>query len=268
MVAIFSPTAIPTLTMDTIVAVGFVVALGICVAIVIALWPGQNQAKAPVLHFRPPQSKPPIQSQIVVKPFAPMPATPMLTPMPPTRITTADLREIDWYQFEKVIAFLYESRGNRVERRGGANPDGGIDMVLVKEGKRAAVQVKQWLAWKIGVRQMREFFGGMKAEGFEYGIFVLISECTREAREFARQNAIKIVDGDDIDDMLAEADPLALAQVRRVIDDPVKHCPKCGAPMVKRPGSGFYAGSHFWGCTRFPRCRGKIKIAGGGVDID
>lgn len=38
-------------------------------------------------------------------------------------------------------------------------------------------------------------------------------------------------------------------------------CPKCGAPMVKRRAiRGKNAGSEFWGCSRFPHCRGIIKI--------
>ena len=41
----------------------------------------------------------------------------------------------------------------------------------------------------------------------------------------------------------------------------VPQCPRCGAPMVKRQATkGANAGSEFWGCSRFPHCRGIIKI--------
>jgi restriction system protein len=34
-------------------------------------------------------------------------------------------------------------------------------------------------------------------------------------------------------------------------------CPKCGSPMVERTAkSGSNAGKSFWGCSRFPACRG------------
>lgn len=37
----------------------------------------------------------------------------------------------------------------------------------------------------------------------------------------------------------------------------VPACPKCGEPMVKRIGkAGAHAGKAFWGCARFPACRG------------
>jgi restriction system protein len=38
-------------------------------------------------------------------------------------------------------------------------------------------------------------------------------------------------------------------------------CPVCGSPMVlKTAGKGPHAGSKFWGCPRFPRCRGTRQV--------
>lgn len=39
------------------------------------------------------------------------------------------------------------------------------------------------------------------------------------------------------------------------------NCPRCGERMVlRRAKSGKNAGSEFWGCTRFPRCRGVRTV--------
>lgn len=36
-------------------------------------------------------------------------------------------------------------------------------------------------------------------------------------------------------------------------------CPKCGSAMVLRTaGRGRNAGRQFWGCSKFPRCRGTV----------
>ena len=44
-----------------------------------------------------------------------------------------------------------------------------------------------------------------------------------------------------------------------VKDDP--KCPKCGAQMVKRVAQkGRNAGGEFWGCPRFPKCRGVRQV--------
>jgi hypothetical protein len=58
------------------------------------------------------------------------------SPPPQQRIrptTTAELieqvRSIDWFQFEKLVGLAYRKLGYTVTRRGGANPDGGIDLV-------------------------------------------------------------------------------------------------------------------------------------------
>lgn len=54
--------------------------------------------------------------------------------------STSDLMEhlhsIDWFQFEKLVALVYRKLGYIVTRRGGANPDGGIDLVIERYGQR------------------------------------------------------------------------------------------------------------------------------------
>ncbi len=38
-------------------------------------------------------------------------------------------------------------------------------------------------------------------------------------------------------------------------------CPRCGRRMVFRTaGLGFFFWEHFWGCSRFPFCRGREEI--------
>lgn len=38
-------------------------------------------------------------------------------------------------------------------------------------------------------------------------------------------------------------------------------CPQCGSPMVLREAkSGQNAGKQFWGCSKFPQCRGIVNI--------
>lgn len=38
-------------------------------------------------------------------------------------------------------------------------------------------------------------------------------------------------------------------------------CPRCGAPMVRRKaGKGQNAGKEFYGCSKFPKCRGIVNI--------
>lgn len=59
------------------------------------------------------------------------------------------------------MEFLYRNQGYIVNRKGGAKPDGGVDLILVKNGESSAVQCKHWKTWSVGVATMREFVGAL-----------------------------------------------------------------------------------------------------------
>jgi HJR/Mrr/RecB family endonuclease len=166
------------------------------------------------------------------------------------------LRSIDWFQFEKVVALLYRKLGYTVTSRGGANPDGGIDLVIEKDGQRSAVQCKQWKSWNIGVKTVREFLGALTDAQIQKGIFVTLCGYTGEAKQLADKHGIEIVNGKGLAGMIESAgissDPEALA----LLHDTKKFCPKCENGMVLRTAKkGTGAGRQFWGCSTYPKCR-------------
>src|SRR5215469_2120106 len=103
------------------------------------------------------------------------------------------LRDIDWYQFERFVAYVYEKRGFKVTRKGGANPDGGVDMVIEKDGNASAVQCKQWKTWKVGVKPIREFLGALTDSKIQRGIFITLNGYTEDAKQFAEKHRIEII---------------------------------------------------------------------------
>ena len=41
----------------------------------------------------------------------------------------------------------------------------------------------------------------------------------------------------------------------------IPFCPKCGSAMVLRTAkNGQYAGNKFWGCSKYPNCKGLLNI--------
>lgn len=59
---------------------------------------------------------------------------------------------------------------------------------------------------------------------------------------------------------LDEVKPNEADRDSSLVDEEPK-CPKCNEPMVKRAAKkGDAAGKEFWGCSKFPKCRGVVSI--------
>ena len=172
----------------------------------------------------------------------------------------SQLRSIDWFQFEKLVELAYRKSGYSVQRRGGANPDGGIDLILDRDGQRTAVQCKHWQKWKVGVKPVREFLGALKDSGIERGIFITLQGYTADANLLAEKHGIKILNQTSLVELLeatnARFDPQTLAILR----DEQKYCPKCESQMVERIArKGVNIGQRFWGCSKYPKCHYILK---------
>jgi restriction system protein len=179
--------------------------------------------------------------------------------------TTAELlerlRSIDWFQFEKLVGLVYRKLGYRVTRRGGANPDRGIDLVIEKDGLRTAVQCKQWKTWNVGVKAVREFLGALTDAGIPKGIFITLCGYTGEAKQLAQKHGIEIVNEIGLARMLEATSARFDAETLAILCDTRKFCPRCESEMVLRSaGKGNNAGSQFWGCSSYPKCRYTMPI--------
>jgi restriction system protein len=95
---------------------------------------------------------------------------------------------------------------------------------------------------------------------------------TGDAVDFARTSGIRLVDGEELLLMIRAVQrkpqgPLASAAVASAVpvaapDALTPACPKCGCAMVIRTAhKGPNAGSRFWGCPSYPRCRGIVNVS-------
>ncbi len=184
--------------------------------------------------------------------------------------TTADLDRIlalTWQDFETLVAQAYSRRGYRVTERGGAAPDGGVDLELHTQDERLVVQCKRWKTRRVGVQPVREIYGVMTSERAQGAIFVTSGGFTPDAIDFARDKPIKLLDGAGLVELLRNVRSPAKSMQQemgarlepRIVTTskgPMQ-CPRCGNPMVKRIAKqGAGARSDFWGCSHFPACRG------------
>lgn len=166
------------------------------------------------------------------------------------------LGEIDWYQYEKFCAALLRAEGYAVQRKGGAQPDGGVDLVAAKEGESMLVQCKHWRTWTVQERVIRELLGSMTHYQVKRGAIYVLKGATRPAAAFALQHNIHVVDGKAL--AARASRKLSRPELTTLLSSREHHCPKCESPMVWRTGD-FTA---FWGCSTYPRCRATLKQPG------
>jgi restriction system protein len=174
------------------------------------------------------------------------------------------IRALPWHEFEHLLAEAFRRQGYeaRVSPRGA---DGGIDIVLTGKGDTVLVQCKHWKKQQVGVKPIRELMGVVASEGAALGILVASGTFTTEARRFAEGNPIRLIDGQELERLIADVGRGRLGQpvdarAPVVTGDAEVNCPKCGSTMVKRVAKrGPGAGQEFWGCTEYPRCRGTRR---------
>ncbi len=173
------------------------------------------------------------------------------------------LEGITWQQFEQVIGEAFRRQGYRVDETS-SGADGGVDLVLFREGEKALVQCKQWKSVKVSVNVVRELFGVMAAEGASWGFVVTSGEFTKDAKAFARGRNVRLIDGAVVRQWMTEnrlpppAEEFG-AGLKQTL--PTIRCPRCGGGMqTKEAKKGRSARKLFWSCIHFPRCRGARPL--------
>jgi restriction system protein len=169
-----------------------------------------------------------------------------------TQTGVESLRAMSWQNFERLVGEAYRRQGYFVEEVGGSAPDGGLDLVLHRDGGMVVVQCKRWKSAQVGVVLIREFFGVIVAEKAERGIF----DGTRLAR---------LIEGLQSGATTPAKTASAMQPTQsRPGERASPACPKCGGEMVRRLAKrGANAGREFWGCLRYPKCSGTCDIQSG-----
>jgi restriction system protein len=95
--------------------------------------------------------------------------------------------DIEWRRFEALCEALFAQAGVRTESQS-HGADGGIDIWMYSDHspKPMIAQCKHWRRRPVGVQQLREFFGVLKAHDLQYGTFATSSTFTADALEGGR----------------------------------------------------------------------------------
>jgi restriction system protein len=183
-----------------------------------------------------------------------------------TRPGSSALKDMSWQEFEQLAGEAFRLRGYAVHENGGGGADGGVDLVLKKDGEKFLVQCKQWRALKVGVTVIRELYGVMAACGAAGGFVVTCGQFTEEAKAFAHGRNLVLLDGDKLEKMIrqtqsgSDTNPKAPPAPANA-DIALPGCPVCGRTMLLRTAQrGANAGRKFWGCSAYPSCRGTVSV--------
>ncbi|WP_434730761.1 restriction endonuclease [Xanthomonas arboricola pv. pruni] len=187
-----------------------------------------------------------------------------------TRTSLESLAAGGWRQFELLVGDAFRRQGYSVEETGLGGADGGIDLILRKDGRRTLVQCKQWKHQQVGVSVVREMFGLLAHHQAHAVKIACIGIYTKDAERFAQGKPIELIDGERLLEMIravqihaAAQPPPQAARVEPVfaskesIDSATiatPSCPRCGSALVQRKNRR--TSENFLGCSRFPGCRG------------
>jgi restriction system protein len=178
----------------------------------------------------------------------------------------ASITELSPKRFEDLLGEAYRRQGYKVEEMLGGGADGGVDLVLRRDGNVTLVQAKRWRDRPVPVQIVRELYGVMHDRAVSAGKLVTTSSFTSEAVVFAKGKPIELLGSAELLHLIASvqtakkiaATPPSLPKQYAAVNPP---CPKCGSTMVMRTAKrGSTPGLQFWGCLSFPKCRGTREI--------
>lgn len=180
-----------------------------------------------------------------------------------TQTGLASLASSGWRDFERLVGEAFRRQGYAVEENGLGGADGGIDLILRRDGRRTLVQCKQWRRQQVGVSVVREMYGLLAHHRADAVLIVSSGDFTRDAQEFVVGKPITLVSGENLLRMIrmvqTRQTPISAAAPEPVStssppSSDASTCRRCSAPLVQRRNRR--TGEVFMGCTRFPACRG------------
>ncbi|MDQ1091271.1 restriction system protein [Xanthomonas sacchari] len=182
-----------------------------------------------------------------------------------TRTTLEILAAGGWRQFERLVGEAFRRQGYAVEETGLGGADGGIDLILRKDGRRTLVQCKQWKRQQVGVSVVREMYGLLAHHQADAVKIVCVGSYTADAARFAQGKPIELVDGGRLLEMIQAArrdGAISSSSSLRVEPAPApvigattqaSTCQQCGSELVQRKNR--HSNEPFLGCSQYPRCR-------------
>lgn len=112
------------------------------------------------------------------------------------------LDQLSGTEFEAFLAGLFRAQGYTAELTP-LTGDYGADLILVKDGKRIAVQAKRY-AGSVGVSAVQEALSGQAYYQCDTAWVITTGTFTNNATELAKKSGVKLIRRSDIGKLMAE----------------------------------------------------------------
>lgn len=115
--------------------------------------------------------------------------------------TLEALRAQSWQDFSAALEQAFRREGHGVSRIEAA----GADFELTKGARIAVVGCKRWKVARAGVEPLRELYAARQAREAHECIYVAAGEVTQNARAFAVEHNIRLLEGEELARLLPGA---------------------------------------------------------------
>lgn len=114
----------------------------------------------------------------------------------------ADLDRLSGTEFEEFLAGLFRAQGYTAELTS-LTGDYGADLILIKDGRRIAVQAKRY-GGSVGVSAVQEALSGQAYYQCHSAWVVTTGVFTNNALELAKKSGVKLIGRSDIGNLMAQ----------------------------------------------------------------
>ena len=108
--------------------------------------------------------------------------------------TVERVRGLSWEEFAGAMETAYRREGFQVTRLEG----GRADFELVQGARHTLVAGKRWKATRTGIEPLRELEAAREAHEAHECVYVSVGEITEQARAFALEKKIRVLEGADL----------------------------------------------------------------------
>tara|TARA_R110000822_G_scaffold208331_3_gene344261 strand:- start:841 stop:1509 length:669 start_codon:yes stop_codon:yes gene_type:complete len=112
-----------------------------------------------------------------------------------TQNPAALLNNMAWPAFFQLLEQAWRRKGYRLLGSSLTATDASCDLLLQHSGERYLAHCQHWRASKLGVTPLRELFDRIVTEGAVGGFVVTCGEFSDEARAFAAERQLELIDG-------------------------------------------------------------------------